>query len=208
MVKEILSFAFAAVFLNNIFFSGVFGGSTLILISNSKTASKSKGKSDGNRGSKKYTLGFCIALTALLTVCSALTYFTDGILADFAVGRYLRIPVYTALVGLVYIFSLVILSSIMSAKFDTVKKYIHTAAFNSAVFGCLLTAFSTELAGQSNLLSYALYGLCAGFGFSLAAVIAETVSKLLYSEHMPHSFRGYPAMLIFLGFMGMAFYSL
>lgn len=195
-----LSFAFAAIFLQNIFFSGAFGGSTLILISNGKTG--------GKNGGRKYTLGFCLTLTLMLTVCSALTFFTDGILADFSFGQYLRIPVYTALVGLIYIFALVIMSGIMNERFRTEKKYIHTAAFNSAVFGCLLTAFSARFNGHSSLLSYTLYGLCAGLGFSLAAVIAETVTQTLHGEHMPHSFKGYPAMLIFLGFMGMAFYAL
>jgi electron transport complex protein RnfA len=193
---NIFVFAFTTILLNNIFFSFAFGGSSLLLIS-------------GGTQEKKYTLGFCASVIWLMTFASFLTFFTDRILQDFAaIAPYLRIPIYTVILGLCYILTLVLLSGIMSSRFDNIKKYIHTAAFNSAVFGCILTAADARLAERSDLLSYIFYGLFTGLGFALALIINSAVSKLTNADHMPKSFKGYPATLIFLGFMGMAFYGI
>jgi electron transport complex protein RnfA len=182
------------VFLNNIFFSTALGGSTLLIIS-------------GGAQGKKYTLGFCASVIWLMTFAAFLTFFTDRILNDYAeIKPYLRIPVYTVILGLCYIMTLVLLSGLMSERFDSIKKYIHTAAFNSAVYGCMLSAGDIKLAERSNLLSYLLYGIFTGVAFTLAVIMTAAVSKLTSGDHMPKSFKGYPALLIFLGFMGMAFY--
>jgi electron transport complex protein RnfA len=194
-IKSVMAFAFTVIFLNNIFFSGVFGGSSLLIIS-------------GGSQKRRYIAGFCLSITWIITVSTVLTYYTDMILAVTTIEEYLRIPVYAAVLGVIYILTLVILSGIMSARFDNIKKYIHTAAFNSAVFGCMLTASTAVTPEETSLLSYLLFGFLSGAAFSLAVVINAAVSKLFYSEHMPASFKGYPASLIFLGFIGMAFYGI
>jgi electron transport complex protein RnfA len=193
-----MAFAFTVIFLNNIFFSGIFGGSSLLIIS-------------GGNTKKRYIGGFCLSITWMMTASTVLTNYTDMILAETGIADYLRIPVYAAVLGGIYIFTLVVLSGIMSARFDNIKKYIHTAAFNSAVFGCMLTAgnIGNITNGiKASFLSYLLFGILSGLGFSLAVVIHAAVSKLFHGEHMPASFKGYPASLIFLGFMGMAFYGI
>jgi electron transport complex protein RnfA len=193
---QVFTFAFSVVFLNNTFFAGAFGGSTLLIIS-------------GGTQGKKYTLGFCASVVWLMTAASALTYAADIILDDYsAVAVYLRVPIYTVILGLCYILTLVILSGIMSSRFESIKKYIHTAAFNTAIFGCILTAGGVKLFERTDLLSYVLYGFFTGIAFALAVIINAAVTKLTSGDHMPKSFKGYPATLIFLGFMGMAFYGI
>jgi electron transport complex protein RnfA len=190
-----MSFAFTAILLNNIFFSGVYGASSLLIIS-------------GSTAKKRYIIGFCLSITWLMTASALLTYYTDMILDIIPYGNYLKIPVYAAVLGVIYILTLVILSGIMSAHFSEIKKYIHTAAFNSAVFGSMLTASQMSIENEQSLLTYILYGLFSGLGFSLAVIIHSAVSKILHSDTMPKSFKGYPASLIFLGFMGMAFFGI
>ncbi|MDR0987449.1 MAG: hypothetical protein LBL98_07155 [Ruminococcus sp.] len=193
-----MAFAFTVIFVNNIFFHGIFGGSSLLIIS-------------GGNTKKRYIGGFCLSITWMMTASTVLTYYTDMILSVTGLSEYLRIPVYAAVLGGIYILTLVILSGIMSARFDNIKKYIHTAAFNSAVFGCMLTAASIGNITNGieiSFFTYLLYGILSGIGFSLAVCIHAAVSKLFHGEHMPASFKGYPASLIFLGFMGMAFYGI
>ena len=55
---------------------------------------------------------------------------------------------------------------------------------------------------------YFLKGLEAGVGFVVAAVFLAMAYKKLNSEKVPASFRGFPAMLIYLGIISMAVYAL
>jgi electron transport complex protein RnfA len=194
-IGNVMSFAFTVILLNNIFFSGVYGASSLLIIS-------------GSNAKKRYIAGFCLSITWIMTASALMTYYTDMILEILPYGGYLKIPVYAAVLGVIYVLTLVILSGIMSAHFADIKKYIHTAAFNSAVFGSMLTAAQMNIGDERSLLTYIFYGLFSGIGFSLAVVIHSAVSKILHSENMPKSFKGYPASLIFLGFMGMAFFGI
>jgi electron transport complex protein RnfA len=190
-----MAFAFTVIALNNIFFSKAFGASSLIYISSIS-------------GGKKLPIGLCLSSLWLMTASVTLTYFTDTLLSAVSFGSYIRIPVYSALLGVIYILTLLILSGIMPSYFDKIKRYIHTAAFNSAVYGSIVTASGMDIDGNKTFVTYMLYGFFAGLSFSVAIIINAAVSEKLESEHLPRSFRGYPANLIFLGFLGMAFYGI
>ena len=95
-------------------------------------------------------------------------------------------------------------------KFEKSRKYIHISAFNCAVMGTLFT-INHRAAGDSsfmNLKSYAAAGLEAGFGFILASLILTAAYRKLNSAKVPASFRGFPAMLVYLGIISMAVYTL
>ena len=52
------------------------------------------------------------------------------------------------------------------------------------------------------------FGLEAGVGFIIASLFLAAAFRKLNSEKVPASFRGYPAMLIYLGIISMAVYAL
>ena len=76
--------------------------------------------------------------------------------------------------------------------------------------GTLFT-ISRKAADDSSLMNFGSYiraGFEAGIGFILAAVILTAAYRKLNSAKVPSSFRGFPAMLIYLGIISMAVYAL
>ena len=55
---------------------------------------------------------------------------------------------------------------------------------------------------------YVSAGFEAGIGFIIAALILTAAYRKLNSAKVPAAFRGFPAMLIYLGIISMAVYSL
>ena len=95
-------------------------------------------------------------------------------------------------------------------NFENSRKYIHLSVFNCAVMGTLLTV-SERAAGDSSFIglkNYMTAGLEAGIGFITAALILTAAYRKLNSAKVPASFRGFPAMLVYLGIISMAVYSL
>lgn len=159
-------------------------------------------------GSRKNLIGTACVITVFTTFGSAAAFLVDSILpekfADFTLFFY------TLSVGILYVLLLSALFFISREKFAGAKKYIHISAFNCAVMGTLLT-ISTRAAddpSQYGFGRYLLSGAEAGLGFVLAALILSAAYRRLTSTRVPASFRGFPAMLIYLGIISMAVYSL
>ncbi|MBP5378833.1 MAG: hypothetical protein J6Y64_04760, partial [Ruminococcus sp.] len=95
-------------------------------------------------------------------------------------------------------------------RFADLRKYIHVSAFNCAVMGTLFTinGRAAEESWAYNLLGYISDGFEAGAGFIVAALILAAAYRKLNSAKVPASFRGFPAMLVYLGIISMAVYSL
>jgi electron transport complex protein RnfA len=196
MIADILTLSFALIFSDNIIFGASLGTGTLLTMS----------------GKKRYLRGFCLSALYLMTVGTALSYFADMLFVDSPVSRYLRPLAFVAVIGIVYIITLLLLWKFAGSRFENMKRYIHVSAFNSAVLGSMLLASQSLRGGYFDLgtsfAGYLFYGLFSGLGFSLAALICSFVYERLHSKKIPEAFRGYPAMLIFLGFVSMALYGL
>lgn len=132
---------------------------------------------------------------------------------------------YTAVISLIYIIVLLVLYSLSGERFGRLKKYIHLSAFNCAVMGTLYTAFEPHLFLQNStrfthflgmtlrvdrlsIPGAALFGLQSGLGFLLAACMLAAVRKRLYAEEVPAAFRGFPAVMIYIGLLSMAAYAI
>jgi electron transport complex protein RnfA len=196
MISDILSLSFALIFADNIIFGTSLGSGTLVTMS----------------GKKNYLHGFCLSALYLMTLGTALSYFADFLFSDSPYSRYLRPLGFVIVIGVIYVITLLLLWKFAGKHFDDMKRYIHVSAFNSAVLGSILLASRNLNAGYFDLGTsfpgYLLYGLFSGVGFCLAALVCSLVYERLHSEKIPRSFRGYPAMLIFLGFISMALYGL
>lgn len=130
------------------------------------------------------------------TVCRLLE--NTGMTAD----RMFLPLVYTFTVSVIYIVILLLMFRVCGKYFQKLKKYVHLSAFNCAVTGTLY--LNWEKASGSSL----LFGLQAGLGFLLASLMLTAVQKRLYSEKVPVSFRGMPAVMTYIGLLSMAVYAL
>ncbi len=159
-------------------------------------------------GRKNLVRTACV-ITLFTTVASAFTYFVDVYMPD-SVRVYATLICYTLIIGVLYALFLTVLYLFGREKFEAYKKYIHISAFNCAVMGTLFTISGRAAADPSlrNTVTYFLNGLEAGVGFIIASLFLAAAFRKLNSEKVPASFRGYPAMLIYLGIISMAVYAL
>ncbi len=159
-------------------------------------------------GNRKSLVATASVITIFTTFGSASAYITDRLLpvkyTDFTLFFY------TLAVGILYVIFLSALFFYSREKFDKAKKYIHVSAFNCAVMGTLLTINGRAAADSSlmHLGRYMLSGIEAGLGFIVTALILTAAYKRLTSSKVPASFRGFPAMLVYLGIISMAVYAL
>ena len=158
--------------------------------------------------SKKNMLATSCVITVFTTIGSAAAYFIDSLLPDTAAD--LRLLFYTAVIGVLYIIMLTVSYFVGKNWFADFRKYIHVSAFNCAVMGTLFTINGKMADGSLafELGAYISAGFEAGIGFITAALILAAAYRKLNSAKVPESFRGFPAMLIYLGIISMAVYSL
>lgn len=157
---------------------------------------------------RKNLVGTAAVITVFTTFGSIAAYFINNHLteknSDFA------LLFYTIAVGILYVLLLTAAYFVLREKFTSYRKYIHISAFNCAVTGTIFTVNEKNLlaADSFTLSDYVLGGLGAGVGFIIAALILTAAYRNLNSKKVPASFRGFPAMLIYLGIISMAVYSL
>ena len=159
-------------------------------------------------GSKKNLVATAGVITLFTTLGSAAAYLID--LAVPSSVSDLRLLFYVIAVGLLYVMFLAAVYKFANSWFSELRKYIHVSAFNCAVMGTLFT-INERAAMDSSMFSmgsYILAGLEAGIGFVIAAIILTAAYRRLNSSRVPASFRGFPAMLVYLGIISMAVYSL
>ena len=149
-----------------------------------------------------------LSITLFTTAGSCAAYMTDLLLP--AAAKDLTLLMYTLSVSIIYVLLLSALYFISRTTFNKAKKYIHLSAFNCAVMGTLFTATGRASADPSafSISSYVLFGLEAGAGFVISALILTAAYRNLNSAKVPAPFRGFPAMLVYLGIISMAVYAL
>ena len=151
------------------------------------------------------------------TTCCITLFTTIGSAAAFLINKELpsgykdlTLIFYVLTVGLLYVGLLTTAYFITPERFEKIRKYIHLSAFNCAVIGTLFTMEQKSADDPSlmTLKEYVKFGFEAGLGFITAALILTAAFRKLNSSKVPSSFRGGPAILIYLGIISMAVYSL
>ncbi len=159
-------------------------------------------------GSRKNLLWIAITITAFTTVGSAGAYLINDLLpVNFT---DLRLLLYVLIIGVLYFALLSVLYFADGKSFGTTRKYVHVSAFNCAVMGTLFTISENAEArpALNNIVAFIIRGAEAGTGFILSAFILMAAFKMLNSKDVPAAFRGFPAMLVYLGIISMAMYAL
>lgn len=187
-IIRLITIAFVTIFAENTIFSRAFGTSTLIMVS--------------KRRSKLLIFGLCITF---MTTCTCfIAFFADSLTKSTENIALFRPMIYVAIIGVVYIATLVLLWRFANRKFTEIKKYVHLSAFNCAVLGAL---FLSNVYADT-LPEYMIFGFGTGMGFMLAAYFVVIVYDRLCSRRVPLSFRGFPLIMAYMGIIGMAFYGL
>lgn len=156
--------------------------------------------------SRKNLIGTATVITIFTTIGSAASYYINILCG----AKYsdLILLFYTLTIGLLYILLLIAFRLFGKASFERTRKYIHISAFNCAVMGTLFTITEKLSEDKPALYDHIKMGFEAGIGFILAALILTAAFRKLTSSKVPSSFRGFPAMLVYLGIISMAVYSL
>ena len=159
-------------------------------------------------GSRKNLIGTAFVITLFTTFGSMAAYLVDTELPEKYTDFTLLF--YTLSVGIIYVVLLTLFYLIGRKHFEGIRKYIHISAYTCAVMGTLSTIRSNSEASavRFGFADYVLGGLEAGAGFIIASLILTAAYRRLTSARVPASFRGFPAMLIYLGIISMAVYSL
>ncbi len=150
-------------------------------------------------------------LALMMTGFSVLSCLLTSLAAPLLPAEPLLLPLcFTVIVCAVYILVLLGLYSLGGRYFVHLKKYAHLSALNCAVMGTLWLGFSDEAGSFRALrLPEALQlGLQSGLGFVLAALMLTAVHRRLYAETVPAAFRGFPAVMVYIGLLSMAVYAI
>ena len=196
----------------NLIFTKALGTSTLM------AATKS-------RSNLAVLAGVITGFSMLACILTSLLFRFMGI-SVICTYPYVLPLVYTLVISVIYIIVLLVLHALFRKRFGSYKKYIHLSAFSCAVMGTLYLAFEpmrflTDLqlptdhyilgsiyASTTTPVGAALFGLQSGLGFLLPALMLSAVRKRLYDEEVPAAFRGFPAVMVYLGLLSMAIYAI
>lgn len=188
VLARIISAAMVSVFVQNAIFDRAFGSNVAIY------ASRKNGT----------VVGFTLGITAMTTIASLISYFVDRSMLPTEYGWLFMPLIYVGIISALYIIGLLFLWNVFPKLFKRVKKYIHLTIFNCTVIGAL---FLNSNYG-SDIWTYLGYGFGTGVGFFLACFLLNIAREKLDSDKIPKVFRGYPIMLIYIGVVSLAFYSL
>ncbi len=141
----------------------------------------------------------CLVVT-LFSVMSSVCIWAVEHFSGLGIAREVLPLLYITVIASIYSLSLFLCVLFFRDRFVRIRKYIHISAFNSLVMGSAYLVSS----GRTELDEFTAFGLTAGLGFTFAAFMLSAVYPRLNSDDIPKAFRGYPAVMIFIGIISMA----
>ncbi len=189
MIELLLIMLWAATVENIVFTRGIGSGQLLI-------------ETEKPRG----LLAFSLLLTGMMTVsallCTPVTALADRIFPD---NTYIGRPVtMIAAVAVVYALICTLLWFISRRSYRRLASRLAFAAFNGALLGCVLIMQNRGY----DLIRQLGYALGGAVGFILAVIIVREGERRIAISRVPKAFKGFPAMLIYLGLVSLAVFSL
>ena len=147
---------------------------------------------------------FGAVLTATILLSSIAAYFITPWVNQFVYSYELFPLAYSVIICLFYLIAVLATSKVKQPRKKDLRLCIHRSALNSVVLGSVLlsTSYGLDLAGVIG------FGLGAGVGYTLAVWLLRVAAPRLRSKAIPKSFRGFPAMLIYIGVLSLAVYGM
>lgn len=185
---KMIMIAMTAIVFENTILTRAIGTSTMLL------ASKNK----------KDIVPFGLSITYICTTTSAISFLVDKFLVKNEISVLYMPLIYVGIIGFVYIVTLLVMWKWIYKLFVKVKKFIHISSFNCAVLGALFLNSMTN----KTFLGYLVFGLGTGIGFFGASYLVFTSYDKLNSTKVPQAFRGFPAIMVYIGILSMVFFVL
>lgn len=145
-----------------------------------------------------------LIVTASSTVSSLLAYFVTQLLSGQMIGSLFRPFCFAVIMGVLHIGIYYLLKACLPTVFHRMKRTLSYATFNCVIMGAMLMIRWLSL----DLGTAVLYGLCTGLGFLTASFIIVEGQKKLALTRISDNFAGYPALLLYIGIISMAFFGL
>ena len=186
ILLEMFGLAMLSLFAENLVFTGGFSSCQLI-----RATSKRR---------PVYVLAVCIAFFQFLA--TLVIWPLDHFLGYEKWAAYIRPFTFTVVIVLLYLALLLIIKFLDPRAFQAYYKLFIKAAFNCVVLGVPLL-----ISGRAYTLLQSIgYSIGAGAGFLLATWFVAEGMRTLNNPDMPKCFRGFPAMLIYIGILSLAFF--
>lgn len=186
--SKMTSLCLIAVFLENTIFTYSYGTSTMF------TAARTK----------RQIVPFSLCIMYICVTSSIMVYFADKYLLSKFDSELYTPFVYVLIIAIIYISTLLLLWKFTYKLFKYIKKFVHLSAFNCAV----LSSLFINKAHCDSLIEYISFAIGTGIAFFFATLMLSVVYNKLNSDKVADSFRGFPAMLIYVGIISMAFFAL
>ena len=185
--------ALAAIFIENTIFTRALGTSRLVAIVKSP----------------KNMLKFGTMLTTITTVAGFLSWAVNLALAKLSFKLYFEPLVNVLILIFVFVVASVVLFFAFPKTYRKMSEILLLSVFNCASLGAiLLPAHNSLLSVEASLPTWVGFSFGTGVAFFLASLLVFEGTRKLKESHVPVPFRGFPATLIYIGILSLAFYGL
>jgi len=153
-------------------------------------------------------IGMSVAVTFVMTVASAVTYFVQKLLVSFGIEYMQTVAFILVIAVLVQVVEMAI-QRFSPALYSALGIYLPLITTNCAVLGVALL----NVQEGYDFVYTLVYSFSAGLSFMLAIVLFAGVRERLETADIPKPLQGFPIALVtaglialaFLGFSGMSF---
>ena len=149
-------------------------------------------------------LGMGFAVVFVMTCASAITWLVQQLLVLFNI-EYLQTIAFILVIAVLVQFVEMFLQKSIPSLYSSLGIYLPLITTNCAVLGVAIVNI-TKFGGMPySFLNSVVYGMSAGFGFTLAIVLFAGVRERLESSDIPSFLKGMPVTLITAGLLSIAF---
>lgn len=185
--------AIAAIFVENTIFTRALGTSRMLSVI----------------GKPKTMMKFGILLTAVTTISGVFSWLVNLLMAKVSFKYYIEPLVYVIVLLIVFVLFSVALYYLKPKKYREYSEILLMAVFNCASLGAiLLPAHNSLLTAEASFPTWVGFSFGTGIAFFMASILVFEGTRKLKGTHIPKPFRGFPATLIYIGILSLAFYGL
>lgn len=143
--------------------------------------------------------GMGMAVTFVMAVASAITYFANLLLGESM--QYLQTIVFILIIAGLVQFVEMFVKKMLPSLYSALGIYLPLITTNCAVLGVALL----NVQNGFNFIQSVMYGTFAALGFTMVIVIFAGIRENIEEKYVPQSFQGMPIALITAGLMSIAF---
>ena len=146
-------------------------------------------------------VGMSLAVTFVMTVASAATYFVQVFILDKLGIGYMQTVAFILVIAVLVQFVEMVIQKFSPSLYNALGIYLPLITTNCAVLGVALLNIQEKF----DFIHSVVYGLSAGLSFMLAIVLFAGVRERLETADIPEVLKGFPIALITAGLIAMAF---